>query len=301
MANKDKWTVDRIPDQSDKTVVITGANSGIGFEAAKALAGKGAFVIMACRDPQKGEAAAALIQQVYPAATLQVRTLELADLRSIAAFSEEIKRDLAGLDILINNAGVMAIPYQATTDGFEMQFGTNHLGHFALTAQLIGLLVRTRGSRVVTVSSNAHLLGRIDFEDLNSERSYQKWMAYGQSKLANLLFGLELQRRSAASGGNPISVVVHPGYAATNLQRSSGFFRWVNPVVAQSAEMGALPTLYAAVSEAIRGGEYIGPDGFFGQHGYPTLAVPSKRAQDQHTAEKLWAISEELTGVKFEL
>jgi NAD(P)-dependent dehydrogenase (short-subunit alcohol dehydrogenase family) len=301
MTNKEKWSVDRVPDQSGKTVIITGANSGIGFEAAKALAAKGALVIMACRDTQKGENAADSIRQAYPAAKTQVKALDLANLETIANFVEVINRSLTALNVLINNAGVMAIPYQATADGFETQFGTNHLGHFALTAQLIDLLRKTEGSRVVTVSSNAHLFGRINFSDLNSEQSYQKWMAYGQSKLANLLFGLELQRRSAAAGGNPSSVVVHPGYAATNLQGSSGFFSWLNPVVAQSAEMGALPTLYAAVSDEIQGGEYIGPDGFFRQHGYPTLASPNKRALDQHTAKKLWAVSEELTGVKFEI
>jgi NAD(P)-dependent dehydrogenase (short-subunit alcohol dehydrogenase family) len=182
-----------------------------------------------------------------------------------------------------------------------MQFGTNHLGHFALTGRLIGLLKRTPNSRVVTVSSYAHMLGRINFNDLNGQKYYQKWLAYGQSKLANVIFGYELQRQAAQNGGNPISVVVHPGYAATNLQHTTTFFRSLNPIMAQSQEMGALPTLYAATSPEIKGGEYIGPDGFMGQRGYPHKARSSGASLNQQTAERLWEVSEALTGIRIEI
>jgi NAD(P)-dependent dehydrogenase (short-subunit alcohol dehydrogenase family) len=227
--------------------------------------------------------------------------LDLADLSSVKNFANTFLAEHDQLDVLINNAGVMAVPYRKTADGFEMQFGTNHLGHFALTGLLIDLLKVTPNSRVVTVSSIAHLLGKINFDDLNSEQSYQKWSAYGQSKLANLLFAYELQRRSAKSNGNPISIAAHPGYAATNLQNSSSFFSFANKLVAQSPEMGALPTIYAATSPEIQGGEFIGPDGFLGQRGYPHKTQSNKRSHNQETARRLWKVSEELTGVRFML
>jgi NAD(P)-dependent dehydrogenase (short-subunit alcohol dehydrogenase family) len=247
----------------------------------------------------KGESAAAQIRSQKPKGEVILKQLDLADLSSVRSFSESFLAEYQQLDILINNAGVMAIPYRKTADGFEMQFGTNHLGHFALTGLLTDLLEKTPKSRVVTVSSFAHLMGRINFADLNSEKRYQKWMAYGQSKLANVLFAYELQRRSTKNGGNPVSIVVHPGYAATNLQHSSSFFSFTNNFMAQSQEMGALPTLYAATSPEIRGGEYIGPDGFLGQRGYPHKTHSSKRSHDQKTAQRLWDISEELTGIRF--
>ena len=299
MSKNHNWTIKDIPDQSGKTVIVTGANSGIGYEAARALALKGAIVIMACRDLEKGEAAVGEILKEHPRANLNLRQLDLADLSSVQQFAENILAEYDRLDILINNGGVMATPYRKTVDGFELQFGTNHLGHFMLTGLLFDLLHDTPDSRVVTVTSYAHLFGRINFRDLNSERFYQKWLAYGQSKLANVLFGYELQRRSARNGKNPISIVVHPGYAATNLQHTSTLFSFLNPIIAQSPEMGALPTLYAATSPEIRGGEYIGPDGFLGQHGYPHLTNSSGPSHDRENARRLWEVSEQLTGIEF--
>jgi len=296
-----KWTINEIPDQSGKTVIVTGANSGIGFEAAKVLAQRGAVVIMACRSLEKGKIAMEQILEEDPRAKVILKSLDLADLSSVRQFSDDYLAAQDRLDILINNAGVMATPYSKTADGFEMQFGTNHLGHFALTAQLFDLLKRTPNSRVVTVSSYAHYFGRIAFNDLNGDGFYQKWLAYGQSKLANVLFGYELQRRASQNGKNPISVVVHPGYAATNLQHTTTLFSLLNPIMAQSQEMGALPTLYAATSPDIRGGEYIGPDGFLGQRGYPHEASSSRLSKDEDTARHLWEVSEEMTQVHFNI
>jgi NAD(P)-dependent dehydrogenase (short-subunit alcohol dehydrogenase family) len=296
-----KWTTSEIPDQSGKTVIVTGANSGIGFEAAKVLAQRGAVVILACRSLEKGKISMEQIFEEDPQAKIILTPLDLADLSSVHQFSEDFLAAYDRLDILINNAGVMATPHSKTADGFELQFGTNHLGHFALTAQLFDLLKKTPNSRVVTVSSYAHYFGRIAFNDLNGEGFYQKWLAYGQSKLANVLFGYELQRRVSQNGKNPISVVVHPGYAATNLQHTTTLFSLLNPIMAQSQEMGALPTLYAATSPDIRGGEYIGPDGFLGQRGYPHEAISSRLSRDEDTARRLWEISEEMTQVQFNI
>jgi NAD(P)-dependent dehydrogenase (short-subunit alcohol dehydrogenase family) len=282
-------------------MIVTGANSGIGYEAARALTLKGATVIMACRNLEKGKAAAIQIRGENIPGQVVVKQLDLADLDSVSSFVQDFLAEYNQLDILINNAGVMATPYRKTADGFEMQFGTNHLGHFALTGLLIDLLKVTPKSRVVTVSSYVHYLGKINFDDLNSEKSYQTWMAYGQSKLANLLFSYELQRQVSKNGDNPISIAVHPGYAATNLQRTTRFFSFTNLFMAQSQEMGALPTLFAATNPNMRGGEYIGPDGFLGQRGYPHKARSSGRSHDQSTAQRLWKISEELTKVRFNL
>jgi NAD(P)-dependent dehydrogenase (short-subunit alcohol dehydrogenase family) len=276
-------------------------NSGIGFESAKALAQRGAVVIMACRSLEKGKIAIEQILEEDPQAQVILKQLDLADLSSVSQFSEAFLAAYYRLDILINNAGVMATPYSKTVDGFEMQFGTNHLGHFALTGRLLDILKKTPNSRVVTVSSYAHYFGRIAFNDLNSDGFYQKWLAYGQSKLANVLFGYELQRRVSRDGNNPISVVVHPGYAATNLQHTTTLFSLLNPIMAQSQEMGALPTLYAATSPNIRGGEYIGPDGFLGQRGYPHEASSSFLSQDEDTARRLWGVSEGLTQIQFNI
>lgn len=295
------WIAKNIPDQSGKIVIITGANSGIGYETARTLAHKGATVIMACRNLENGDLALKRIQCEHPQGEVILKQLDLADLSSVKQFAENFMEVYDRLDILINNAGVMATPYERTVDGFELQFGTNHLGHFLLTGLLIDILKRTRDSRVITVSSYAHFFGRINFADLNGAKFYQKWLAYGQSKLANVLFGYELQRRTARNGKNPISIVAHPGYAATNLQHTSWLFSRLNPIMAQSQEMGALPTLYAATSPEIRGGEYIGPDGFFGQHGYPHKTNSSSRSWDKETAQRLWEVSEELTGIKLNI
>lgn len=300
MSTHQKWTTQNMPDQRGKIVIVTGANSGIGYEATLALVQKGATVIMACRSLEKAETAAAKIRkQNFPGEVI-LMPLDLANLSSVAQFSENFLAEHKQLDILINNAGVMAIPYHKTADGFEMQIGTNHFGHFALTGRLFDLLQKTPKSRVVTVSSYAHYLGKINFDDINSQKGYQKWLAYGQSKLANLLFAYELNRRADQHGKNPLSMAVHPGYAATNLQNSSSFFSFTNNFMAQSQEMGALPTLYAATSPEIRGGEYIGPDGFLAQRGYPHQARSSGRSHDLAAAQRLWKMSEEITSVHFE-
>ena len=288
-----KWTTADIPSQSGRSFVITGANSGIGLEAARALGAAGAHVVVACRDTSKGEHAVAELDGDFA-----VRRLDLADLASVRAFADALGGDV---DVLINNAGVMAVPRSRTADGFEMQLGTNHLGHFALT----GLLLDRIRERVVTIASGAHRLGRINFGDLQSERHYQRWMAYGQSKLANLLFMMELQRRLAAAGSPLRSVAAHPGYAATGLQHHTESIQdqmmsLGNRVFAQSAAMGALPTLYAA-TEDVPGAAYVGPDGLLEQRGHPHLVDMSGAAKDEDAARRLWEVSEELTGVRFAL
>jgi NAD(P)-dependent dehydrogenase (short-subunit alcohol dehydrogenase family) len=294
-----KWTTENIPDQTGKTVIVTGANSGLGFETTLALVQKGANVIMACRDRGKGEAAAEKVRIGNPQGTAIFMPLDLADLSSVRDFAAVLINEYPCLDILINNAGVMAPPYGQTVDGFEMQLGINHFGHFALTGLLFDLLVKTPNSRVVTVSSYAYLFGRIKFNDLNSTKFYLKWMVYCQSKLANMLFAYELQRRLSQNGGNPISVAVHPGYAATNLQRASTVFTFLNPIVGQSQAMGALPSLYAATSPEIKGGDFVGPDGFLGQHGYPQKIRSRRGFYFKAVAGRMWEVSEEMTGVRF--
>ena len=301
------WTAEDIPDLSGKTIVVTGGNSGIGYEAALRLAGKGAEVILACRDPRKADRAGEEIARVYPQARVQSMALDLASLASVRAFAESFAAARSRLDVLINNAGVMALPQMKTADGFEMQLGTNHLGHFALTGLLLETLLATPGSRVVNVSSTAHKPGRIRFADLQWERGYQRWFAYAQSKLANLLFTYELQRRLEAKGAQCSSVACHPGYAATNLQTAAAriegsrlmerFWDGVNGLLAQSSAMGALPTLRAATDPAVRGGEYYGPAGLFESRGYPVVVKSSRRSHDREAAAKLWSISADLTGV----
>ncbi len=290
------WTAQDIPDQSGRTIVVTGANSGIGAVAARELARAGAHVVLAVRDTDKGRVAAAGM----PGST-EVRALDLADLASVRAFAEGLD---GPLDVLINNAGVMALPERRTKDGFEMQLGTNHLGHFALT----GLLLGDVRDRVVTLSSQMHRVGRINFDDLQSERGYHRWPAYGQSKLANLLFAYELDRRLRAAGSDVRSVAAHPGYASTNLQTAGPEMsgsrlgvlvnRLNNAVVAQSADKGALPTLFAATQD-IPSGAYVGPDGPFESRGHPRLVGSNGRSRDPETARRLWAESERLTGVRF--
>jgi NAD(P)-dependent dehydrogenase (short-subunit alcohol dehydrogenase family) len=309
MATNDRWTADRIADLSGKTIVVTGGNSGIGYEAALQLARKGAHVVLACRDRRKAEAAAGSIRATAPNASVEVMELDLASLSSVRDFAETFQAAHARLHVLCNNAGVMALPYRKTADGFEMQIGTNHLGHFALTGLLLQRLAATGGARVVSVSSSAHRLGSIRLDDLNWERGYRKWLAYGQSKLANLLFTFELQRRLEAGGIDVISVACHPGYAATNLQfvgpQMSGsslmdsLWAWGNRLLAQDAAHGALPTLYAATAPEVRGGDYIGPNGIGELRGCPTKVRPSARARDAEVARQLWALSEKLTGVSY--
>jgi NAD(P)-dependent dehydrogenase (short-subunit alcohol dehydrogenase family) len=301
----DKWTTERIPDQSGRVALITGANSGLGLVAARELAKAGAQVVVACRDTAKGEKAVQDISEAAPGSEPQLEALDLADLSSVRAFAERFRENHDGLDLLVLNAGVMAPPRRETADGFELQFGTNHLGHFALTALLLSLMEGRADARVVTVSSGAHHIGRIRFDDLHGERHYFRWMAYGQSKLANLLFAVELDRRLRAAGSSVKSLAAHPGYAATNLQSAAAplldrlFMKAGNFVMAQSAAMGTLPILYAATEPGLEGGGYFGPDGIGEQRGHPARAGMSTAARDEETARRLWEVSEELTGVEF--
>jgi NAD(P)-dependent dehydrogenase (short-subunit alcohol dehydrogenase family) len=288
-----RWSADDLPDLSGRTAVVTGANSGIGLVTARELAGAGAHVVLAVRDEERGHRAAATI-----VGSREVRRLDLADLASVRSFAAGWTGDL---DVLINNAGVMAVPEQRSADGFELQLATNHLGHFALTNLLLPSIV----DRVVTVSSVAHRMGRIAIDDLNWERRrYQSWGAYGQSKLANLLFTLELERRLTAAGSAVRAMAAHPGYTATNLQSHTGnpisaaFMAIANRVLAQQDVQGALPTLFAATQD-VPGGSYLGPDGFQEARGHPTFVSRSAAASDPAVAAALWAASEQLTGTTF--
>jgi len=303
------WTTDDIPDLSGRTAVVTGANSGLGFESALALARAGAEVVLACRDQTKGADAADRITGSVPSATVSLEPLDLSDLSSVRAFATAIGEKYTGLDLLLNNAGVMAIPRRETADGFEMQFGTNHLGHFALTGLLLDALLARPGARVVTVSSSVAQVGRIRFDDLQGTAKYGKWSAYSQSKLANQLFALELDRRATRAGMDLVSVAAHPGYAATNLQAvgpqmsGSSLMERItdigNKLFGQSAAGGALPSLYGATAPGVSGGQYFGPDGFMAQRGAPKEVAFVKAAKDPVTARRLWEVSEELTGVRF--
>jgi NAD(P)-dependent dehydrogenase (short-subunit alcohol dehydrogenase family) len=302
-----KWTADQIPDQHGRTAIVTGANSGLGFVAARELARAGARVILTVRDPDRGARAMGVIKAAHPAASLELAQLDLASLASIRAFATQFLAGQNRLDLLLNNAGIMAAPYGRTADGFERQFGTNHLGHFALTGLLMPAFNQRPGTRVATMSSNLHKGGQIRFEDLQGEQHYSRWGAYGQSKLANLLFAFELDRRLAAAGLPMISVAAHPGYSSTNLQLSGPplqeriVMRLANRLFAQSAEIGALPIIYAATYPDLPGGSYVGPDGPREARGYPVLVQPSERAKDAAVAKRLWEVSEKLTGVQYEL
>jgi NAD(P)-dependent dehydrogenase (short-subunit alcohol dehydrogenase family) len=294
-----KWTARDMPDQSGKVAVVTGANSGIGLVAARELAAKGATVVAACRNTAKAADA-------FGNNEAEIRELDLADLGSVRTFAEQLSNDHPKLDLLINNAGVMAPPRQLTKDGFESQFGTNHLGHFALTGLVLGNLLAAPAPRVVTVSSGAHRFGWMNFDDLQRERRYNNWLAYGQSKLSNLLFAFELQRRASAANTDLKSMAAHPGYSRTNLQFAGPhlyeqlIMRVTNPLLGQSAAMGALPTLYAATAPDLPGGAFIGPDGFMEQRGYPHVVTAADRAYDEPSASRLWEVSEQLTGVRYE-
>ena len=295
------WTTDNIENQDGRVAIVTGANSGIGFETAAALADKGATVVLACRNPQKANAALAELEARNPAGLLHFIPLDLSDLDSVRTFAAEFRSRFDRLDLLINNAGVMMPPYSKTAQGYEMQFGVNHLGHFALTAHLIGLLDRTPGARVVNVSSVGHRLGRIKFDDLDSTKSYNKTLTYGQSKLANLLFTYELQRRLQAAGSAVIATAAHPGWTATELQRNAALFRFLNQFFAQTPADGALPTLRAAIDPALTGGEYFGPANWFELNGPPVQVKSNRRSHDKDVAARLWSVSEELVGTTFEV
>ena len=303
-----KWTSEQIPEQGGRTAIVTGANSGLGLSTARELARHGANVVLACRNVAKGEEALHEIERVASAdASLELAALDLASLASVRTFASEFASKHHGLDLLVNNAGVMAPPRRETADGFELQFGTNVLGHFALTGLLIRLMQGHEDARVVTVSSNAHKLGKINFDDLQSERRYMRWTAYNQSKLGDLSFALELDRRLHAAGSTVKSLAAHPGYAATNLQTAApplldrAVMMFTNIVVAQSADAGALPILYAATAPGLEGGVYVGPDGIGEFRGHPTIVKPSRAARDEDLAGRLWSVCEELTEVTFEL
>ena len=297
------WDAKDIPDQSGRTAVVTGANSGLGLVTARELARAGASVVMACRNLDKGHAAVDEVRAAVPDAQVQLDELDLASLASVRAFADRFKSTHDGLDLLINNAGVMAPPRRRTADGFELQFGTNHLGHFALTNALLEKMEGREDARVVTLSSTVHKMGRINFDNLNGDRHYFRWNAYGQSKLANLLFMLELDRRLRGSGSTVKSLAAHPGYAATNLQSAAApmldrlAMKVSTAVIAQDDEMGALPILFAATQPGLEGGTYVGPDGFQEQRGHPKIVQPSGRARDPETARRLWEVSERMTAV----
>jgi len=293
------WTAENIPDLAGKIAIVTGANSGIGYETARALASKGAIAILACRNKDKGEAAVRKTIRDDPGAKAEFIQLDLCDLASVRRFANEFATSYDRLDILINNAGIMAVPFGKTADGFELQFGTNHLGHFALTGLLLDLMIRTPQARVITVSSGGHRLGVIDFDNLNGEKDYDRGRAYAQSKLANLLFTYELQRRFDGAGVDTIAAAAHPGWTATNLQAHWRMVRVLNKFFAQKPRMGALPTLYAATASDVQGGDYYGPHGWQELRGYPTKVQSSDRSHDAAVAARLWAVSEELTGVGY--
>jgi NAD(P)-dependent dehydrogenase (short-subunit alcohol dehydrogenase family) len=304
------WTASDIPDLAGKTALVTGANSGLGFATSLELARHGAEVHLACRDRSKAEAAASSIRAEVPSAALELVDLDLADLSSVRATAAALRERCEGLHMLVNNAGVMALPHLRTADGFELQLGVNHLGHFALTGLLLDRLSRTGGARVVTVSSLMHKFGRIRFDDLHAERRrYGRWSAYCQSKLANLMFTLELHRRLEAASIDIIAAAAHPGYAATELQAAgarlegsrfkAAFMRFGNRLLGQPAARGALPTLYAATAADVHGGDFFGPGGFAALRGAPDKAAPSARALDAEAASRLWAASAEATGVTF--
>jgi NAD(P)-dependent dehydrogenase (short-subunit alcohol dehydrogenase family) len=302
-----EWTAADIHDQSGRVAVVTGANSGLGLATARELARAGARVILACRNVGKGEEAAREIRAAASDAVLEVAPLDLADLASVREFASRMASADDRLDLLINNAGIMAAPRRLTKDGFESQFGTNHLGHFALTGLLLPALLTAPAPRVVTVSSHLHRRGTMRFDDLQGERTYNRWGAYGQSKLANLMFCFELQRRAVEAGSSLLSLAAHPGYAATNLQFAASdrfyekAFGWIgNRLIAQSADMGALPTLYAATVPDLPGGTYIGPGGRAEQRGYPQVVTAAGKAYDEAAWRRLWDISEQLTGVHYE-
>ena len=298
------WTVADVPDQQGRTAVVTGANTGIGFEAAAVLAQRGAVTVLACRDTGKAERAAERLRAAAPQATVSVVRLDLASLDSVRTAAGQIRAGHERIDLLINNAGLMFPPRGTTAEGFELQFGTNHLGHFALTGLLLDRLLHVPGSRVVTVSSNGHRAGRINFADLQSERRYSRVSAYGQSKLANLMFTYELERRLRAAEAPTIALAAHPGTASTELVRHMPgplrtAYAATGGLFTQSATMGALPTLRAATDPAARGGEYYGPSGLGQMKGYPVLVSSNSRSHDEAAQRRLWAESERLTGVTY--
>lgn len=304
---KENWTTKDISNLSGKTIIVTGGNSGLGFESVKVFAGKGAEVIMACRSLEKGGKAKTEILKNIPEGKIEVAELDLADLNSVHRFVKNFQQNHSRLDVLLNNAGIMTTPYFKTKDGFEGQLGTNHLGHFALTGLLLPVLEKTPKSRVVNVSSMAHKQGKMDFDNLLFEngKGYSPMKSYGRSKLANLLFTYELQRFFERNKTDCISVAAHPGVSQTDLFRyldEKWYFRLVGPAfkaISQEGKMGALPQVRASVDPHVKGGEYYGPNGFMELKGYPVKVQSNSRSHNEEDAKKLWEVSEKLTGVKF--
>ena len=302
-----QWIAEDIPDQRGRTIVATGANSGLGFLTSLELARRGAHVIMTARNLEKGRSAEGRIRAGRPNGSVELRQLDLADLDQVLAFADRLMADGTAVDVLINNAGIMMPPRSLTRQGHELQFGVNHLAHFTLTGLLLPRMRQSPEARVVTITSDLHKRGRIHFEDLSGKRRYGRIAFYAQSKLANVLFALELDRRLRAAGAPIKSVLAHPGYAATNLQLNgpSGllklFMRFGNRFLAQSAEMGALPQLYAATAPAVESGQFIGPDGKKEKKGHPTIVEPVAAAREPDLARRLWQESERLSGVRIEL
>ena len=302
--NKNRWTTSNIPDQTGRVAVVTGANTGIGYETALALAKKGAHVILACRSQAKGEEAIEKIKALQPSGSVELMLLDLSSLDLVRAFAETFGAAHGRLDLLINNAGVMMPPFGTTAEGFELQIGVNYIGHFALTGLLFDKLVTTPNSRVVTLSSLVHRNGKIDFgtftaEGLQNGAKYKPMVAYKQSKLADLMFAIELQFRLAATGSETISTAAHPGLTATELQRHNRLFDRIVGLYSNDPPQGALPTLYAAVSSDVEPGGYYGPDGFYEARGYPAPSKVMPQAQDRQMAGRLWSYTEEVTGVRF--
>jgi NAD(P)-dependent dehydrogenase (short-subunit alcohol dehydrogenase family) len=306
------WTASDIPDQTGRTAVVTGANSGLGLVTARELARAGATVVMACRSPERGERARDEVAAAATGVDVILERLDLAELASVRELAAKLEAERPRIDLLINNAGIMAPPRGETADGFELQLGTNHLGHFALTGLLLEPLLAALAARVVTVTSPMHAVGRIGFSDLQRQRGYNRWLAYGQAKLANLLFARELQARFAAAGVDAISLAAHPGYAATRLQSSgpgagggvaarvwTGMLAVGNRIFAQSEEMGALPQLYAATAPDVPGGALVGPSSFDQMRGHPKLVGSTKAGSDMEVAARLWDVSADLTGVDY--
>lgn len=301
MSTPDKWTTADMPSQSGKIALVTGANRGLGLEISSALAAAGATVVMACRDPARAQAGVDEVRRRVPKAAVEVMPLNLADLSSVRAFAAAFSNRFPKLDLLCNNASAILVPLQKTRDGFEMHIGTNHLGHFALTAQLLPLLQKAPAARVVNTSSLAHTMTPgMDLDDLHFEhKRYKDMDAYGKSKLAALLFTFELERRLKKAGLPVVATVAHPGYAATNMELGGFFMRLSTRLFAQPAAMGALPALYAATAPGVAGGDYYGPGGFKELKGYPKKAKPRPEARDPVLAAQLWSLSEQLTGVRF--
>ncbi len=288
-----------IPDQSGKIFIVTGANSGIGFEATRVFLQKNARVIMACRNREKAGKALSVLKDENPGAIVEVMELDMARLDSVKRFAGEFRSKYDTLDVLVNNAGIMATPYKLTTDGFEMQFGTNHLGHFLLTGLLLDILMGTAGSRVVTISSIAHFNGTINFDDINSTKDYSRMKSYRQSKLANLLFTYELDRKLKQAESSTISLAVHPGISSTNLISLPPFLKRLEDMLLMTPAKGALPTVTGATDRSFSGSEYIGPAGFRQAYGFPALLLSGRNSYDKETSARLWSLSEEMTGFKY--